>query len=298
MESKINYTLVGLFVVVLSLGLMTFAFWLGKYGGQEEYDYYYIYMTESVAGLSTDSSVKYRGVDIGTVDNIALNPENSEQVALLLRVQHLTPVKVDTTATMKSFGLTGLVYVELEGGRRDSELLIAKEGEIPIIPARPSAFVRFSESMNQLTEQTDQALEKFSRLLSEENIHNISVILYETRDLSIEVGENLQGLKKVIEGGIVTEERVIGALKHVESASLSIKNMADSLRKSSVEVSHNIGEDVHKSLESFNQLIYQLDILAVDLQRTTQSIENTPGDLLFKRSTPKPGPGEEGYSEK
>jgi phospholipid/cholesterol/gamma-HCH transport system substrate-binding protein len=141
-----------------------------------------------------------------------------------------------------------LVYVELEGGRRDSELLIATEGEIPIIPARPSTFARFSESMHQLTEQTDQALGKFSRLLSEENIQNVSAILSETRDLSIQIGENFQGLKKVIEGGIVTEERVNGALEQVESASLSIKNMADSLRKNSAEVGHNISQDVHNSL--------------------------------------------------
>jgi phospholipid/cholesterol/gamma-HCH transport system substrate-binding protein len=62
MESKINYTLVGGFVVLLLAGLIGFAYWLGKYGGQQEYSYYHVYMSESVAGLSNDSSVKYRGV--------------------------------------------------------------------------------------------------------------------------------------------------------------------------------------------------------------------------------------------
>ena len=70
MESKINYTLVGLFVVLLLAGLTAFAFWLGKYGGEEEYDQYYTYFSESVAGLSTDTSVKYNGVDIGSVEHI------------------------------------------------------------------------------------------------------------------------------------------------------------------------------------------------------------------------------------
>ena len=46
MESRINYTLVGLFVVLLLAGLIAFAFWLVKYGGKQEYDYYYVYMSE------------------------------------------------------------------------------------------------------------------------------------------------------------------------------------------------------------------------------------------------------------
>jgi phospholipid/cholesterol/gamma-HCH transport system substrate-binding protein len=37
MESKINYTIVGLFVVLLTAGLITFAYWLGKHGGKQEY---------------------------------------------------------------------------------------------------------------------------------------------------------------------------------------------------------------------------------------------------------------------
>ena len=78
---------------------------------------------------------------------------------------------------------------------------------------------------------------------------------------------------------------------------MSIKKVADSLEKNSAEVGRNMSQDVRQSLESFNQLLYELDILAGDLQRTIQNIEDSPSDLLFKRSQPQPGPGEEGYNE-
>ena len=189
MESKINYTLVGIFVVLLLAGVVSFAFWLGKYGGKEEYSYYHVHMSESVAGLSTDSSVKYRGVSVGTVENIALNPDQSEQVQLLLKIKHNTPIRVDTRATLKSFGLTGLTYVELAGeGGDEIPLLTSPTGEVPDILASPSTFARIDESMGTLTTKVALALDKFSLLLSDQNLDNVSVTLSEIKVLAKKMG--------------------------------------------------------------------------------------------------------------
>ncbi|WP_372741846.1 MlaD family protein [Neptunomonas sp.] len=298
MESRINYTLVGLFVVLLASGLIIFAFWLGKYGGQQQADYYHVYMKESVAGLSTDSSVKYRGVDVGVVETIGLNRDNSEQVFLLLRVEPNTPVKVDTVATLKSFGLTGLVYVELEGGSRSAPLLTTTDGSIAEIPARISTFERFSESVTQLTDKTLVALDKFDRLLSDENINHVNSILIETKALAEGFNAQLSGLTGLIDGGKRMGQSASQAFDQIRVVSARVQKMAEGVEKSSAQLSSSIRVDVHKSLASFNQVLYELNILAGDLQRATQEIEANPADLLFKRSAPKPGPGEPGYHEK
>ncbi len=296
MESKINYTLVGLFVVLLLAGLISFAYWLGKYGGQQEYNYYHVYMSESVAGLSNDSSVKYRGVDVGTVVHIGLNPKNSEQVELLLKIELNTPIKTDTTATLKSFGLTGLTYVELEGvGGPDTPLLTSSADQIPSIPARPSTFARIDESMGILTTKIALALDKFSQLLSEQNLDNVSSTLSEIKILAKDMREQKESFQSLVDNGVIMEKRVTEAFKKIEIASVSVTKMADSLEKNSTTISRNMSQDLQQSMESFNQLLSELDILARYLQRTTQSFEASPSDLLFKRSQPKPGPGEEGY---
>ncbi len=297
MESRINYTIVGLFVVLLSAGLITFAYWLGKHGGKQEYDQYLVYMSESVAGLSTDASVKYRGVDVGTVDNIGINPQNSEEVELLLRIKHGTPIKVDTRAKLKSFGITGLTFIELTGGGKDVPLLKKTGDAIPVIPAIPSTFAQIDEALKELTEKSSLALEKFDQLLSRENLDNIAVILSETKMLAKDIRGQLQGFRKLVDNGVVMELRVTEAFTQVEAASVSVKKMADSLEKNYADVGQNMGRDVRRSLDSLNQLLYDLDILAGDMQDTLQAIKASPSDLLFKHSRPKPGPGEEGYSE-
>ena len=96
MESKVNYTIVGFFVVALTTAVLIFAYWLTKSYGEQAYDTYYVHLSESVAGLNTDATVKYRGVDVGTVVSISLNPKNPEQVELVLNINQDTPIKTDT----------------------------------------------------------------------------------------------------------------------------------------------------------------------------------------------------------
>jgi len=298
MESRINYTIVGLFVVLLLAGLISFAFWLGKHGGKQVYDYYHVYMSESVAGLSADASVKYRGVDVGTVEHIGLNPKNSEEVELLLKIKHETPIKVDTTATLKSFGITGLAFIELTGSSKDAPLLIKTGDKIPVIPASPSTFAQIDESLSHLAEKSALALDKFDRLLSEKTLQNIEDIFSETKMLVKDVRGQLQGFQYLVDNGVVMEKRITVAFEKVEAASVSIRKLADSLEKNYADVGRNMSRDVRQSLESFNQLLYELNMLAGDMQRTIRAIETSPSDLLFKHTRPRPGPGEEGYNEK
>ena len=298
MENKINYTLVGLFVVLLLAGLITFAYWLGKYGGQQEYNYYHVHMSESVAGLTTDASVKYRGVNVGTVEQVRLNPKNSEQVELLLKIKQNTPIRVDTTATLKSFGLTGLSYVELAGEGHNTPLLTTSADEIPIIPAGSSTFARIDESLSSLTTKVALALDKFNLLLSEENLHNVSATLAEIKTLAKDMRAQQEGFQDLVDNGVIMEKRVTKAFDKIEVASISVKEMADNLEENSSLVGHSMSQAVEQSLESFNQLLSELNILARHLQKTTQGFEASPSDLIFKSSKPKPGPGEEGYHEK
>lgn len=298
MESRINYALVGLFVVLLLAGLITFALWLGKYGGKQEYDYYHVYMSESVFGLRTDASVKYRGVDVGTVEHIGLNPKNSEEVELLLKIKRNTPIKVDTTAKLKSFGITGLASIELTGSSKDAPLLIKTDDKLPVIPSSPSTFARIDESLKHLAAKSTLALDKFDRLLSEENLQNVKEILSETKMLAEDFRGKLQGFQDLVDNGVFMEKRIAAAFEKVEAASVSVKRMADGLEKNYADVGRNISRDVQQSLESFNQLLYELNILARDMRRTIQAIEASPSDLLFKHTRPRPGPGEEGYNEK
>jgi phospholipid/cholesterol/gamma-HCH transport system substrate-binding protein len=151
MEPKVNYLLVGLFVVVLGVTSLAVVLWLSKGDYRGIYDRYYTYMRESVSGLSVDSAVRYRGVEVGRVKEIILDPENPEEVRLGLDIVRGTPIKEDTTAVLETQGLTGITTVNLTGGSRDAPPLTAKANQkYPVIKSAPSLFTRLDSALSRI----------------------------------------------------------------------------------------------------------------------------------------------------
>src|SRR3989338_5372216 len=106
MEPKINYTIVGLFVIILLSVLIFGIIWLSSGVSTKKYTIYQVNMNESVDGLTPEAPVEYNGVVVGDVENITLNKRNPQQVILLLHIEENTPVTENTVATLMVQGLT------------------------------------------------------------------------------------------------------------------------------------------------------------------------------------------------
>ena len=205
MEPKVNYILVGSFVAFLGAAVLVGILWLGKTDYRGSYDRYEAYMRESVAGLSVDSTVKYRGVDVGRVKSITLRPDNPEEVLLTLDIVRGTPVKTDTIAKLETQGLTGLATINLTGGSRDALSLQAQEGQAyPVIKTGPSLFFRLDEAVSRLLSEEglaqllvdlDSAAKGAAKVLDEDN----RILLKRTiKDLS-DVAQTIAAHKTQIE---------------------------------------------------------------------------------------------------
>lgn len=299
MESRVNYTIVGLFVILLTSALLFFIYWLTKQYGEQAYDHYYVHLTESVAGLNTDAAVKYRGVDVGTVIHIGLNPANPEEVELLLKIEQHTPVKTDTTAAINFYGITGLAYIELKGFDKDAPLL--KEAhvsdDIPVIPSRPSTFTRIDQSLSLLAEKIGHTLDGINRVLGDENQQNFASLLAETSGLASDLRSEVAGIGKLIEDGQLMESEVTDAFASVNAASVSVSQMASRLEAVSAEFGAEMNSGMRSSFHALRRLLADMDRLTGRLQHTIEKLDASPADLLFKRSQPRPGPGEEGFDE-
>lgn len=149
MEEKVNFTIVGFFVLILSAALIGGVLWLSSGRSyRTSYDIYQTYMKESVAGLNLNATVRYRGVEVGRVKNIMLAPDNVEQVQVTMAIESGTPIKKDTVAILSTQGLTGIAFVDLTGGSRDAPALQAEpDAPYPIIRSGPSLMVRLDSSL-------------------------------------------------------------------------------------------------------------------------------------------------------
>ncbi len=322
MESRFNYTFTGLFVVVFAIGLIAFAFWLGKYG-QDEQDYrrFTVYITESISGLAPEAAVKYNGVDVGKVEAIRINPDNNEEVELTLKIKKETPIKTDSYAVLKFYGITGLAFIEIVGGSKNAPLMMENGQRASIIQSKPSMITRLDESLSNVAIKLTATLDHADRLFNDENIENVQMSLRHLRSLSEQIDGYQKEIKSLLEQSAALEANATRAFGTMNKAAGSVKNTSDnvntlvqtkmaatleSLEKTSRE-SHTLIKKLEASLDrgdydlktiaspatsELSELITQTRILTQEMEMTIRDLHESPSDLLFKKSTPKPGPGE------
>ncbi len=310
MYSKVNYTIVGIFVLMFGAGLIWFAFWLAKYGIHREYDTYKLYMSESVAGLSKDSVVKLRGVDIGRVSEIRIDPKNIEHVEVFLKIKRGIPIKIDMTAHTNMLGITGLLSIEIDGGNNASENLKPTDEYIPIIHTSPSWFNKTKDGLGGLTEDLIVISAKLRKLLTDKNVETVGKILDNSEVLTAKASTSLDNINGTLEeyrASIKTMnknfEEATKDFTKMQMDFAAIKKITiptvDSIMKTSKDFDRVIVK-FEKSLDRgdynakmiLEPTIVDMGILTDELSDLTRSLKQSPSDVLFKSRKHRRGPGE------
>ncbi|MEK6802891.1 MAG: MlaD family protein [Nitrospirota bacterium] len=320
MEPKVNYILVGAFVLLLGATILGAIFWLGKTDYRGIYDRYYVYTRESVAGLSVDSTVKYRGVDVGRVKQVILNPENSEEVRVTLDIVGGTPVKTDTQAVLVTQGLTGLVTLNLTGGTREAPPLTPAAGQTyPVITSVPSLFGRLDgtlakllsdqglstlvANLNGLAQNASSALDEDNRAVLKQILKDLSEVTKVLAERSSQMDRGVQNAVQAAEqSSRVTEQlgkQLPALVERMSRSAAGLQQMTEDLSRTSRSVGGMIDAS-RPGIEQFSRqtladaglLVTELRQLTATLNRVAQQVERQPNVLVLGRSAQTKGPGE------
>ncbi len=304
MEEKVNFAVVGIFVLLLGTALIGGVLWLSSGKSYRiAYDVYQAYMRESVSGLNLNAPVRYRGVEVGRVQKIKLAPDNVEQVQLTLNIQHGTPIKVDTVALLQTHGLTGLTYVELTGGSRDSPALEKQSGEaFPVIKTGPSLMKRLDTSVSALLVNLNRTSENFNALLNEDNRHAIGHTLADLEILTHTLASRQSTIDSSLANASVTMANTARLSGELPQLALRIQHSADTFDRMSGEVERagvstratmdSARQFTSETLPEIQQLVLQLRDLTGSLQRLSGELEQNPSMLLRGKAAATRGPGE------
>jgi phospholipid/cholesterol/gamma-HCH transport system substrate-binding protein len=178
MENERHYFTVGLFVLGGFIAILAFALWLTQQG-KGEYETYQIRFAESVSGLSTGSVVKFRGVSVGLVDSITIDPEDSRLIRVDISLLKSTPLKADTKANLKMQGITGVVFIELTGGNPAlANLDKPKDStEVLEIPSAPSSINTILDNIPVMLAKLSITLDQINKVMSDKNVASIQSLL-------------------------------------------------------------------------------------------------------------------------
>ncbi|MBI5437023.1 MAG: MCE family protein [Nitrosomonadales bacterium] len=300
MEEKVNFAVVGVFVLVLSIALISGVLWLSSGESYRKvYDVYHTYMKESVAGLSLNASVRYRGVEVGRVQKIALAPGNVEQVQLTLDIERGTPVKTDTVAILQTYGITGLAFVELTGGGRDSPVLKAQPGEkYPVIKAGTSLMTRLDSAITILLANLTRTSDNLNALMDEDNRRAFKNTLADIKVLSHTLAARSAAIDSSLAMAARTMEntaRLTGELpqlsQRIQRSADAFDRMANELARTGASASSAL-DDTRETLPEVQQLVMELRDLTASLRRFSGELEQNPSALVYGKAAAKRGPGE------
>jgi len=228
MESDKHYFRVGVFLIGLLLVAAMFTMWLVS-AGEESDDRYRIYFAESVSGLTQGSPVKYRGVVVGAVENIAISSKDSRLIRVDVRIRESTPVKSDSVASLKLQGVTGTSFIELNGGAPGMQSLkeTVEKGKIPVIPSEPSGINAVMNQLPQIMDQLSQFATQMNKLTSDANIGKLSEAF---DNLAASSGDIRDTLQKTQGNVVESTEQISGTMSNLRRASRNVNIVTERIK--------------------------------------------------------------------
>jgi phospholipid/cholesterol/gamma-HCH transport system substrate-binding protein len=308
MEVRASYLLVGSVVLALLMALAVFTVWLVKADVDRDVERYEIAFEGAVTGLQEGSQVRYRGVPVGNVTGIQIDPHDVEQILVTIELKAATPVKTDTVATLEMQGITGVAFVQLRGGSNGAPSLIedADGDGLPRIQSTPSAIEQVFESTPELLARAVAVVGRMDALLSEENIASVSSTLANVDALTGALGRrsdtvgdavvDAAGAARQIQelSGRLLElsdevDRQLGTvgddvgttLTDLQSAASSLGDAADELGGLVGELRQPLNDFAGAGMYEFSQLVSETRVLIAALNRITKEFERDPAGFLL-----------------
>ncbi|MBI5895069.1 MAG: MCE family protein [Desulfobacterales bacterium] len=287
---------VGLFLIVGVAVIVVGIVWLGLSNYLEKGHFFVAYFDESVQGLDKDSPVKYRGVHIGRVQQIGVAPDE-RLIEVVMKIEgELQPQKADDVivAQLKSVGITGLMFIELER-KKNSERLIYPPTDFtpphPVLPTRPSEISKLFKGIEDvfaifrsldtqtISNELVAALKKINRSIDDAKLDQMA------GDLQVTL-KNVQKL--------VASEKTDRLMRSFEQTSVSLNQMAvnadggisdirDTVNRLEKVIDSSGGDlqQVTADLkESTQQLKRAMETAALLLENTDRKVDSMQGEIL------------------
>ncbi|MEK7362157.1 MAG: MlaD family protein, partial [Pseudomonadota bacterium] len=207
MENRAHALAAGFFTLVLGAALAAVAMWFGK--DDMKLIPYLMTTSSSVTGLKVEAPVRYRGVDVGKVDDIAIDAANGGRVRIRIGIKEGTPITRSTYAQLGYQGITGLAYVLLGDDGKSRETLQSGTEEIAVIRMKPSLMDDGESLFGSIVEISD----KVKQLLAEENQGRVRRTLAGMEELTQRASAAAKKLEPSLDAmpGLITEAKRMAA---------------------------------------------------------------------------------------
>ena len=300
MENRSHAFFAGLFTLLLGLSAVASLWWFG--GKQEITKEYLVITTKTISGLSGQAQVRYRGVRVGKVESIELDPGDVGNTLIRVSVRKDIPITRGTTAKLGFQGVTGIAHVLLEDSGKDAAPLVAQAGELARIPMQESLLQELSSVGSETLRNARDLLASANQTLNPENRQRIEKTLANLEATTGNAKEATASLRQLL-----TPENIRllnSSLRRVDQTAAQAapffaeaRGLVARLQSVSDKLETTLGDPLSNGalIPRLNALSADLSSNSHQLNRVLKMLEDSPQSLIFGPAKPLPGPGEKGF---
>jgi phospholipid/cholesterol/gamma-HCH transport system substrate-binding protein len=314
MENRSHALMTGFFTIALLVAAVLAGIWFNR--DRVERVPYQIATTESIPGLNPQAAVRYRGLEVGKVDDISFNPAIPGQIVIRISVDPEAPVTRTTFASLGYQGVTGIAFIQLDDDKTGSPLLASDKTHVATIPLRPGFLDQLEKRGLVILKKTEEITTQLDKLVGPDN-QKIMIDAFDkigkTAEAYGQIPKQLEPtLKRLPELTAKAEQSMASFNELSASASKTVKNydqLATSLQAPNGPIQRltatvdQVGGSLagvtsDLELETLPHVVAMTDEARTSLRavkRTATALSDRPQGLLFGAATASPGPGEPGF---
>lgn len=161
METRANYTIVGIFTVLVIAAAFGFVYWMAEYGRGGTMAELIVRIPGSANGLSVGSPVRFNGIQVGTIKSLSIDADDPSYSLAFTEVRADAPVYASTRAALEVQGFTGAAYIELSGGRTGDENILKRSldtGKRAVLLADQSSLTNLLATADKILNRANDAV--------------------------------------------------------------------------------------------------------------------------------------------
>ncbi len=289
---------VGIFVLLAGALLIGGLLWIAGARIFRPVDTYTVLFTDSVSGLNRSANVEYQGVVVGRVRDIYLTRDLPPKVAVIVDVEPGTPVRTDTIAALLGSLVTGIQYIQFQGGTGD----LLKPGGT--IRGDVTSLAQFRDQLSDIADRAGKIMRKLDeQVFTEENSTKVTAFVADLQGIAQSLNNTMatfraedtgkqvaqlvrqlstttENLNRLITDVYARRETIFGGvettLRHLDETVTATRALVQTTQ---TQISGTGG--------SFGSLVGDLNATTNRLQETLDIIRSDPSVLFWGRKVPE-----------
>jgi phospholipid/cholesterol/gamma-HCH transport system substrate-binding protein len=304
----------GFFTIALLVATVLAGIWLNR--DRVERVPFEIATVQSIPGLNPQAAVRYRGLEVGTVDEIIFDKTKTGQILIRMSIDKAAPITNSTFATLGYQGVTGIAFIQLDDEKVGSPLLASDTGHMARIPLRPGFLDQLEKRGLVILDKAEQMTTRFNDMVSPEN----QKVILGAFDKVGRAADAVEAVPKQLEPTLARLPALAGKVENSLASFNELSASATKMTRSYDQLATSLqGPDgpiaklnvtvdrVGNSLEAVTSelemqtlphLVSMTDEARTSLRavrRTANTFSDRPQSILFGAPNGTPGPGEPGF---